>query len=249
MFRSRAFCFTLNNYTDVDVDALMDISFEYLCFGFEEAPVTGTPHIQGYIYMHSVKTLIQMNELLKRAHFEHAKGTRQQNDVYTSKLDGDDWYSFGDVPEQGRIAWEKIEDVMADPTSNPHVYNQYNKMYKQLVTNIKKDHVRELYIISSDHKYDYAKLHNTVCLTGEMDVYDNEDAFMCSTYDLKYVDDWINGFPPKFKRGYELITFDPRVIYLMYDDENQCSRLRRMYIDQCNGFFVSGPIVEEIKEI
>ena len=36
MSRSRAFVFTINNYTYDDMTSLLDIDFRYLCFGFEK---------------------------------------------------------------------------------------------------------------------------------------------------------------------------------------------------------------------
>lgn len=44
-------CFTLNNYTPEEVGLLksMPPPVSYMLFGFEEAPSTGTPHLQGYL--------------------------------------------------------------------------------------------------------------------------------------------------------------------------------------------------------
>jgi hypothetical protein len=51
----RRFRFTLNNYTQEDLDALVCRPFAqgnrvtYICYGLENAPTTGTPHVQGYL--------------------------------------------------------------------------------------------------------------------------------------------------------------------------------------------------------
>ncbi len=55
----RRWIFTLNNYTDVEVDGLKKekVFFSFLLFGKEVAPTTGTPHLQGYFELPKKKTL------------------------------------------------------------------------------------------------------------------------------------------------------------------------------------------------
>ena len=70
------FCFTLNNYTSshcVDIiDACKQRRFgiTYVVFGFEEAPTTGTPHLQGYFQSKS-KNMERLSTVF------HCKVTRQ----------------------------------------------------------------------------------------------------------------------------------------------------------------------------
>lgn len=50
--RARRFRFTWNNYTEENVELLKQLTkddCDYIVFGFEKAPKTGTPHLQGYI--------------------------------------------------------------------------------------------------------------------------------------------------------------------------------------------------------
>ena len=52
--KARRYRWTWNNYTTPDVERLMDPpklhnSIDYLTFGWEVAPSTGTPHLQGYV--------------------------------------------------------------------------------------------------------------------------------------------------------------------------------------------------------
>jgi hypothetical protein len=53
---SRAYCFTLNNYTNADVTVLKSLEFVYLIFGYEVGE-SGTRHLQGYFYLTNPKTL------------------------------------------------------------------------------------------------------------------------------------------------------------------------------------------------
>lgn len=47
--RSRSWLYTLNNYTDSDIERLDSLECSYHVYGKEVAPETGTPHLQGCI--------------------------------------------------------------------------------------------------------------------------------------------------------------------------------------------------------
>lgn len=240
MSRGRAFTFTINNDNFADLDILLKSSFRYLCFGFEVGK-EGTPHIQGYIYLYSPKTIKSLSKnVLPRAHIEHSKGTAKDNAVYTSKED--DWYEFGERPQQGKMKWEQIEDVMNDPTMNPHVYNQYNKMYRQLTLSKKKDHDRYLVLIPSCEQYTYAKKSRDehgyeVTFDYSLDTYDGEDVIICPCYGDAFIIEWVNGFPKKIKRGYELICVDPQVVYVTYSDMKELGYLQKKYLQHIDAVF------------
>lgn len=98
MNKSNRFCFTKNNWSDLDVALWNDenvwTKFKYSCFGFEVGK-SGTPHLQGYfefenntkLRLSAVQTRIQGLGLMGY-HVEIAKGTGIQNYTYCSK-DGD----------------------------------------------------------------------------------------------------------------------------------------------------------------
>lgn len=130
MSKSNRFCFTKNNYTDVDVSRLSDESltrkFKYWCFG-KEVGENGTPHLQGYLeFDNNSKLRITAckarleDEGLFGFHLEIARGSAQQNITYCSK-DGD-FKEFGERPKgQGKrtdldVACEAIlnGDTMVD---------------------------------------------------------------------------------------------------------------------------------------
>lgn len=232
--RYRAWCFTVNNHTFDDLIGILDLSFVYLCFGFEIAPTTGTPHIQGYIYMHDAHTLSAMSKKIRRASFIASKGTVKQNQEYTCKPGNEDnWYEFGEPPQQGSAKWDKIEEVMKDPRSNPHLYNQYNKMYRALTLSTPKDHEREVRLISGHNRLKKAKYHldqgEKVQIRYCEDTYDGETIVFCSCFTEIRIDEWINGFPPKERRGYEIICIDPRIVYLVYDDPGELQYFLKKY--------------------
>lgn len=84
--RSRNWCFTLNNYTDEDIDKLVNSSYKYLIIGKEVAPTTNTPHLQGFIIFPNARRLSTLKaDYNKTTHWEIARGTPEQNIEYCSK--------------------------------------------------------------------------------------------------------------------------------------------------------------------
>lgn len=86
MKRLRNFCFTVNNYTQQDVDLLYNYNkFEYVIFGFEVGE-QGTPHLQGYAELDKQYqfTLIK-SELCQGMHIETRRGSQKQAIEYCKK--------------------------------------------------------------------------------------------------------------------------------------------------------------------
>lgn len=108
--RTRAFCFTKNNYTPEDEAQIKSINADYIVYGHEVAPTTGTRHLQGYIYFSNKLTFPRVKRLLpKGSHIEVARGTPAENTTYCSK--GTDIYTAGTEPAQGeRTDLEKLRD-------------------------------------------------------------------------------------------------------------------------------------------
>lgn len=67
----RAWCFTLNNYTDEECKKMSDLvdnsSVNRLIGGFEIAPTTGTPHIQGAVVFRNQRSLNGVRRIFPRA--------------------------------------------------------------------------------------------------------------------------------------------------------------------------------------
>lgn len=87
MERSRAFCFTLNNFTPEEVEKVKAWDCKYLIFG-KEVGASNTPHLQGYVSFENQKQLKALKKLSDRAHWEIARGTPKQASEYCEK-DGD----------------------------------------------------------------------------------------------------------------------------------------------------------------
>lgn len=99
MSRTKYWCFTLNNYTEEEVEKLKQFDCQYLVFGYEIAPDTNTPHLQGFVCMINRKTLKTMKKLLNdRYHLEPKRGTIQEAAEYCKK-DGA-FFEKGTMPEE-----------------------------------------------------------------------------------------------------------------------------------------------------
>jgi len=66
--RSRSWAFTLNNYTDEELEACKAWECKHLVFG-KEVSSTGTPHLQGNVVFSTLKSLAQLKKLNGRAHW------------------------------------------------------------------------------------------------------------------------------------------------------------------------------------
>ena len=118
----RGVCWTLFHYTDADLTAIQEYAkdeCEYLVFGKEVCPTTGTPHLQGYLYWpnprsYPNKKFRALLNLEKRGRDCIAKGNPIQNRTYCIK-EGDFW-EYGDLPKQGaRTDWtEAIQRLKTD---------------------------------------------------------------------------------------------------------------------------------------
>lgn len=99
--KARGFCFTVNNYSGQDIDWLAKLgqepSTQYLIAGLEEAPSTGTPHIQGYIYFKNPRSIDKIWEEVP-GHVIRANGSPYDNFVYCSK--GGIFKEWGTRPEK-----------------------------------------------------------------------------------------------------------------------------------------------------
>lgn len=106
---SRAWCFTINNFTEADQQQVDALKYVYLVYSYEEGEETHTKHIQGYVYFKDAKTMSATKKLLKRAHLEIAGGEAIYSRVYV----------IG--------PWSGIDKRTGLPKSKP-----YNPNYKEL---------------------------------------------------------------------------------------------------------------------
>ena len=100
MPRGKHWVFTLNNFTEEEVERVRalgeDESCRYVVFG-REVGGGGTPHLQGYICFTEKRTMGRAKDAISaRAHIEIMRGNPTQASDYCKK-DGD-FEEFGEVP-------------------------------------------------------------------------------------------------------------------------------------------------------
>lgn len=100
--RSRGWCFTLNNYTEEEKVALLQIDCNYIVCGYEVGEQQ-TPHIQGYVLFNNPRDFNSTKRLLgERCHIEKQKGNCVQAMEYCKK--------DGNFEERGRTPQPQSEE-------------------------------------------------------------------------------------------------------------------------------------------
>ena len=143
MAQSFRWCFTLNNPTDDETEAVMGWDNKYMVIG-NEVGSSGTRHLQGFIIFHSAKRLAAVKKLQGRAHWEPARGTSKQASDYCMK-DGD-FEEYGALPdnakggvaEKDRWATAKASALAGDLNAIPEdIFIRYYRTLKEIA----KDHL------------------------------------------------------------------------------------------------------------
>lgn len=84
--QSRTWVFTVNNYSDVDINWVMSLEVLRITVA-KETGESGTPHLQGAVTFKRKYTLQQLKKLHTTAHWEVAKATQDFN--YCKKADSE----------------------------------------------------------------------------------------------------------------------------------------------------------------
>lgn len=99
--RARNWCFTHNNYTPEDIEAIKQWpeinGFMGVMFEEEVGEEKKTPHLQGFVCFKTLKSGSQIKALGPRTHWSVMKGSIEQNKTYCSK-DGNGITIIGQFP-------------------------------------------------------------------------------------------------------------------------------------------------------
>ena len=138
-YQGRRYCFTLNNYTPVEEQAVADfLSCEDVRYGVygREVGESGTPHLQGFLILTRQRTIHWLRQRIARAHFEGTRGTSGQARDYCKK--DNDFNEYGQFPgNQGRrsdldelLTWAQDFEVEHQrPPNSPEVAQEYPEQY------------------------------------------------------------------------------------------------------------------------
>lgn len=132
--RSRGICFTINNWTDADVEALTESWMAkpkktWMIVSAEVAPTTGTKHLQCAIFFKDAQKFNAVHKIVPRASCKMCSGSATQNQAYCSK-EGSILFEAGEPPKSSKekgakekARWDearnaalegRIEDVPSD---------------------------------------------------------------------------------------------------------------------------------------
>lgn len=157
--KSRNFIFTHNNYSEEDVEKYKNLKCSYIIFGYEIAPITGTPHLQGYIHFQNPRSFDAVRKEFKGAHITIPNGPPHAQREYCSK-DGK-FYERGSLPmsqiekgQAGKQAWEDVKAlaIAGDLDSIPGRY--YVPFYRTL-KQIADEHYKPEIDVELDNLYEW----------------------------------------------------------------------------------------------
>jgi len=100
-------CYTWNNYPEGTPLSYFDEISKQNFSQYENAPTTGTPHIQGYFHLKEKKRLTQLAKMFPGIHFEQARASAWHNYQYCQKGEtrtpGTEPHLFGPEPKEDDV--------------------------------------------------------------------------------------------------------------------------------------------------
>lgn len=152
--RARGWAVTINNYTDEDIDNVIDLDADYWIMGFEVGKKKGTEHLQCYFHWHNPIDYNTIKKALPRAHIERAEKSPEININYCSK--DNDYVEFGEIPVQGKRSdldniYENIkkgatmEEIIAENPSSAIRYSKNVERIRNMINKPNTDYPSEIY--------------------------------------------------------------------------------------------------------
>ena len=143
--RCRAYCFTINNYTEEDMSLLNALNYTYIVCGYEGESDGKTQHIQGFVYLRQAMTITALKKFMPRAHIEvkSPNSTFQQAADYCKKEGGFD--EDGVLPHQGkRTDLENVVEMVKKKCTIKEIAQEYPVSYIKFYKGIER--LRALFI-------------------------------------------------------------------------------------------------------
>lgn len=142
---AKRWCYTLNNYTGDEYDALVKYEAKYHVIG-KEVGECGTPHLQGFLISSKALRLSALKKVSGRAHWEAARGTSEQASDYCKKAG--DFFEAGEFPKTPGQAggqaekqrWDDARKRAREGNLDEVPSDIYIKYYRTL-KEISKDHM------------------------------------------------------------------------------------------------------------
>lgn len=138
--RGRNFTFTINTFDEDTESWLQSLECSYLVYGYELAPTTGRPHLQGFVHFKNARYLSSIRKLFSPNYVVISDGSAQQNRDYCIKSGA--YYEKGDIPSTSESAgvaeitrWDdaraaardgRFDDIPSD------LYIRYQNSFKRI---------------------------------------------------------------------------------------------------------------------
>lgn len=136
--KHRNWCYTYNNYTNLEVEILKNYKCTYHVFGFEFTK-SGKPHLQGYIEFANAKAFGTLKKAFPKMHLGLRKGTSQQASNYCKKgvQSHEEWEHFSKTTEGGHMGpnYGKNADIFEIGTRNKQGDRSDLEAVAELVSN------------------------------------------------------------------------------------------------------------------
>lgn len=117
----RNFVFTINNYTEEDLQSLQKLPYSYIIYG-KELGENKTPHLQGYCELENRLSFTKVKKAIPRAHIEPRKGSQLSAIKYCKKEQ--DFTELGTRKKQG--SRNDIKTITEQLTENPSIIDLLN---------------------------------------------------------------------------------------------------------------------------
>jgi len=99
--KHHSYCFTINNWTEKNEEAVQTVPCRFIFCGKEKAPTTGTPHLQGCVTFHNARSFSgAIKALGGGASVRIQKGSDEENITYCSKENA--WHTRGEPLKPGK---------------------------------------------------------------------------------------------------------------------------------------------------
>lgn len=146
----RGFCYTLNNYTESDIETLRALECRYHVFG-KEVGEKLTPHLQGFIYFDNPRSFGNKLKTMLKWHIEPMRGTPQQASEYCKKSDPQP-FEKGELPHSETVnKWDSIKTRILEGCSLEELFTEfpqesimYNKGMRDYFDRFKPKHFYSL---------------------------------------------------------------------------------------------------------
>lgn len=246
MQRSRNILFTVSNPTDVDVKKCKDIILlfpnTFICLCYEKTTMKVFIHFKNPIRFNSITKVIPTAKYVKpkKDPFVNYSWCIKNCPLHSI-------WTQGIIPKNGVQTTSKLVEVAIKEGRSPEFLEEKFPMWyimhgKKYEDSLKRKEIRKsknintcnkiVAIIPKDFQYKIARQCDSVYFNGPdgLDTYLGEHCIIAYANMVSIdIEAWINGFPKKIRRGYEILCCNPNVVYICYANFREFDTIQSIY--------------------